>query len=339
MRPTVKDLAKAAGVSLATVDRVLNDRANVSQRAVQKVHDAIARIDFVRNPAAVNLAKGRSYRFQFVLPESGDQFMNEVIREIGAANSALKSDWVGADISRVAIEDPHAVANILSGFADARIDGLAIMAPESPQVCDAIRRLAERGIHVVRFMSGQETQADVDVVGINNEAAGATAARLVGRFCGALQGQVMVLAETMRSRDSIERRLGFDRVLNRDFSGLAALPSLETHADPERTRQIVASTIRFNPVVAVYVMSPEARMPLTTIGEYVDLNRIVVVAHERTPFTIDGLKADQIDAIIAQNPGHAVRSAFRLLRARADNRLPVASQETLRIEILLKDNL
>jgi LacI family transcriptional regulator len=50
MRPTAKDLAEAAGVSLATVDRVLNDRAYVSKKAVRKVNEAIERIGFSKNP-------------------------------------------------------------------------------------------------------------------------------------------------------------------------------------------------------------------------------------------------------------------------------------------------
>jgi len=339
VRPTVKDLAKAAGVSLATVDRVLNDRPNVSQRAARAVHEAIERIDFVRNSAAASLAKGRSYRFQFVLPEAGDQYLNEVMREIHATNEALKSDWVFAEVTRVAGEDPHAVANSLSTLVDDSVDGVAIMAPESPQVRDAISRLIRRGVRVVRFMSGQEPQEGVDAVGINDFAAGATAARLVGRFSAQRRGRVMLLAETMRSRDSIERRLGFDTVINQSFPGLLTLPSLETHADPERTREIVSRTIHYHDIVAVYVMSAEARVPLSVIGEQLDLKQVVVVAHERTPYTVEGLFADRIDAIIAQNPGHAVRSAFRLLRARVDNRTPVTSQETLRIEILLRDNL
>lgn len=71
MRPTAKDLAEAAGVSLATVDRVLNDRPNVSKKAAQSVNEAIERIGFIRNPAAVSLARNKSYRFRFVLPRSG----------------------------------------------------------------------------------------------------------------------------------------------------------------------------------------------------------------------------------------------------------------------------
>jgi LacI family transcriptional regulator len=59
----------------------------------------------------------------------------------------------------------------------------------------------------------------------------------------------------------------------------------------------------------------------------------------RTPFSEQSLRHDDIDAIIAQDPGHAVRSAIRILRARSDMREPIASQEKIRIEILLKENI
>ena len=69
MRPTTKDLAKAAGVSLATVDRVLNERANVSEQAVRKVHEAIERIGFVRNSAMLDWPQKTVVRSPFVTPE------------------------------------------------------------------------------------------------------------------------------------------------------------------------------------------------------------------------------------------------------------------------------
>ncbi|MFM2279797.1 MAG: hypothetical protein RLZZ444_2028, partial [Pseudomonadota bacterium] len=71
MRPTVHDLAQSAGVSLATVDRVLNNRPGVKASTRSRVEEAIARIGFVRDVAAANLAKGRIYPLTFVVP-SGD---------------------------------------------------------------------------------------------------------------------------------------------------------------------------------------------------------------------------------------------------------------------------
>lgn len=340
MRPTAKDLAKAAGVSLATVDRVLNGRPNVSKKAAERVHEAIERIGFVRNISAVNLARNTTYRFRFVLPDSGDQFLREIMKEVEAANSALHSEMVSADVAQIAIEDSHGVANYLASLDETKVDGVAIFAPESPQVRDAINRLLERDIKVVRLLAGKEQSDGVDFVGINNYAAGATAARIVGRFVHQPKGSVMVISETMRAQDSIERRLGFDDVINGSFPHLRVLPSLETHADVERTRQIVSRTIRYNDdIVALYVMSSEARPPLACVSEFIDLKNLVVVAHEHTPYCIEALRSGEIDAVIAQNPGHAVRSAIRLMRARADNRTPAIEAEQLRIEVLLKDNL
>ena len=68
MRPTAKDIAEAAGVSLATVDRVLNDRPSVSSRSRKKVQQAIDEMGYVRNLAAVNLAKNRNIFVSLYLP-------------------------------------------------------------------------------------------------------------------------------------------------------------------------------------------------------------------------------------------------------------------------------
>lgn len=340
MRPTAKDLAEAAGVSLATVDRVLNDRPNVSEKAVRKVNEAIERIGFFRNPAAVNLARNRIYRFRFVLPVAGDQYLEELLWKVEEAREALRSDLTEIDVVQIPINDPHAVAKYLSGLGPDALDGVAVMAPESPQVRDAMARLIERGIKVVQFLSGQEKLEAADFVGVDNFAAGATAGKLIGKFLSHRPGKIMVVAETMMAQDSIERRLGFDSIVNGQFPHLRSLPSLETYGDERRANMVIQRTIENNPDInAVYVLSAEARIPLMAIGRVADLKNYAVVVHERTPFSEQALRDDSIDAIIAQNPGHAVRSAIRIMRARLEMREPLASQEKIRIEILIKENL
>lgn len=214
------------------------------------------------------------------------------------------------------------------------------MAPETPQLRDAIRRLVERGIHAVPFISGQPVGGGDDFVGIDNFAAGATAGRLMGRFAGRKPGRLLAIAETIKSRDSLERRRGFDHVINERFSYLSVLPTLETWGDPERTARIIANAFdNFRDITGVYVMSSEARMPIEALEKSRAHYPHLLIAHERTSFTEAALRREQIDAVIAQNPGHLVRSALRILRARSDQHMPLASQETIRIEILLKDNL
>jgi hypothetical protein len=61
------------------------------------------------------------------------------------------------------------------------------------------------------------------LVGIDNRAAGATAALLLKQFVGR-SGSIMVISESMQSRDSLERRLGFDDEINLNFPLRAPLP-------------------------------------------------------------------------------------------------------------------
>jgi LacI family transcriptional regulator len=333
-------LAKAAGVSLATVDRVLNDRPGVRADTVEAVNKAIEKIGFIRNIAAANLARSKSYRFLFLLPRTGDQFLAALIASIAEANQAFAGDMIRAEVAQIHESDPHQIANFLGALDKDSVDGVAIMAPESPQVRDAKARLTERGIEAVTFISGQISAGRDAFVGIDNHAAGATAGRLMGRFAARQSGSILVIAETMRSRDSLERRLGFDEVINDDYPHLTVLPSLETHGEPERTERIIRTTFASHPDMAgIYVVGAEARVPLLVVNRLIGQPRPVIIAHERTPFTEAGLMSRQIDALITQDPGHLVRSAVRILRARRDRREVLASQEKIRIEILLGENL
>ena len=340
MRPTTKDLARHAGVSRATVDRVLNARPGVQKKTIEAVNAAIAELGFERNLSAANLAKSRIYRFCFLLPKGGGEFLDELIAQIEELAFAMRAENIELSYRRELDRDPHRVVDLLSAIDPDKVNGVAILAPESPPVRDATQRLIERGIHVVELLNGQSGAHPLDVVGIENKAAGATAARLLGGFCKQRHGRVMIVAETMNSLDSTERRFGFDRVLQTRFPELTALPTLETYGDADRTAKVVARCVeRFEDIVGAYVMNSEAADTLNALVENDFAREKVVVAHERAPQTMALLKADFVDALIVQNPGHVVRSAVRRLKAKCDTREPLLSQEQIRIEILLKENI
>lgn len=78
-------------------------------------------------------------------------------------------------------------------------------------------------------------------------------------------------------------------------------------------------------------------MPIPAAAGNAELNKIAVAFHERTPLGEQALRDDRIDTVSRRT--RAVRSAMRIMRARSDARQPLAAQETIRIEILLKKNL
>ena len=338
LRPTTRDLARVAGVSRATVDRVLNGRDGVKKKTVDKVNAAIEEIGFVRNLAAANLAKSRNYRFLFVLPRSGDQFLDEILKHIHEAQTVFSADMVTTSVHQVDQNDPFKIAALLTSLSPENVDGVSIMAPETPQVRDAIQRLQERGVYALPFISNQTLSGD-QWVGIDNHAAGATAGTLMGRFLPCRSGKLAVIADSLLSRDNLERRSGFDAVINASFPHLQTLPSLETYGLEDRARRIIKDAFHHrSDIVGVYILSSEARGPLSAISN-LKVSQKVIIAHERTPYTVNALADGALDAVITQDSGHLVRSAIRKLRALTDRRTTLRSQEKIRIEIVLKTNL
>lgn len=339
LHPTTKDLAKAAGVSRATVDRVLNGRDGVRQDTVDRVNKAIKELGFVRNVQAANLAKSQSYRFVFALPKSGDQFLQEIVARIEEAIDLFAADRIWCDIHHIDDNDPHSISAYLSSLRSEDVTGVAIMAPETPQVRDAILRLKERGIAALPFISNQ-VPLNADWVGVDNRSGGATAALLMGQSLRRRRGSIMVIAESMTSRDTMERRLGFDQEINTHFPELSTLPSLETYGNDERAAEIIAATLKAHSDIAgIYVMSSEARVPLQILDDLHLPDGLVKIAHERTPFTENALRAGKLDGLVAQDAGHLVRSAIRRLKGIVDKRRSAGPQERIRIEILLRTNL
>lgn len=322
------------------MDRVLNDRPNVSEKARVRVSRAIEETGFVRNQAAASLARNRAFRFHFLLPAHGDEYLGEVLRQVHDAKEAVRREMTLVEAVQVPMHNPHEVAAYLSRLTPDEVDGVVVMAPEAPQVRDAIARLNERRVRTIRFLAGRERIEGEEFVGADDFAAGASAARIMGGFTATRAGSVMVVAESIRAPDTIQRRLGFDAVMHERFAHLNVLPTLEMRGQEERTRAVIdAAFAHHDDIVAVYVASSEARLPVMALESHRRARALVTLAHERTQFTEAALRSGALDAVIAQDPGHAVRSAIRILRARLQDTEPYAAQERIRNEILIRENL
>ena len=353
-RPTVNDVARTAGVSLATVDRVLNGRPGVREVTVRRVNEAIGALGYVRDVSAANLARQRHYGLVLFLPEGDGEFVRALVRAAEAAAPVARVERTGVEVRRHRAHDPHALARDLDALDGATTDGVAIMAPETPHVRDAVTRLKARGIAVVALVSDLPSTARDRFVGIDNVAAGRTAGALLGRFVARARGpasasapdsprepaRVLVLAGSTRARDGVERRLGLDAVLAERFAGIEALPSLEGHEDPATIRRAVGNALDAHPGVAgVYSLGTEHGALIEALVERELAGRVPVLVHELTAHARAALLAGTVDAVITQDAGHVVRSALRVLRATSDALDVDAAQETVRIEIVLRENL
>ncbi|TFL19266.1 LacI family DNA-binding transcriptional regulator [Jannaschia formosa] len=328
--PTTQDVAQAAGVSLATVDRVLNGRPGVRAATVARVRAAIERIGYVRDTAAANLAKRRVYDLTFVLPDTENEFVASLRSEIAAQSTRPVLHRTQLRVTPVAPFDPQAVVAALDAATG---DGVAVFGPETPSVRDAVRRARGRGLAVVALVSDLPSSPRNHFVGIDNVRAGRTAAQLMGRFVPR-PGRVLVLTGSRLARDHLERRQGFDQVIA-DFPGMEVSASLEGRDDPDRVAALLAEALTPD-VVGIYSSAAGNAGLIRALGGRRDLT---VIAHELTPTTRAALMDGTFDALITQDAGHLVRSAIRLLRAAADGAPFDPAQERIRIDIHLKENV
>lgn len=339
-KPTVHDIAKEAGVSLATVDRVLNARPGVREKTVERVQGAVRKLGYVRDISAANLARQRRYRFVFLVPDTTSQFLKGLREAIAEAAVGTVSDRLDLQIVGVPFHDPVALKRAVEEMERTGVDGVAIMANETPIVRDMIDRLKSHDVPVVALITDQPNSSRDHFVGIDNTAAGRTAGVLMGRFVGGRPGRIAVVVNTMLARDMVERRMGFDEAIAATFPHLHTLPSVEGHDDHALTARVTAQCIAgHDDIVGVYCVGAGLRGVTQALAEAGLTGRVVVVGHELTPHARDALGDGRVDVIINQNAGHLARSAVRVLRAQCDGVGIIASQEKIRIEIVLKENL
>lgn len=339
-RVTIHDVAARAGVSLATVDRVLNKRPGVRKVTIAKVHAAVDDLGYTPDVFAANLAKRRTYRFQFLLPSGSNAFMEDLRNVTRDLAPALKGERVSIHVELIDSFDSHAVAGTLSILDKSVCDGVAVVAPAFPEVRAAIDRLQDRGVHVTTLVSDHPGSERAHYVGIDNTAAGSVAGRLLGRFMDHKPAKVAFVAGSLGLRDHADRYAGCIDVLNAHFPHLEQIGILEGRDDNFRNREQVAKLLQSHPDISgLYNVGAGNRGVIAALEEADRSDDITFIAHELTPFTRKGLDCGTVDAVIAQDPGHEIRSAIRVLKALCDGVPIIDGQERIGIDIFIKENL
>jgi LacI family transcriptional regulator len=180
----------------------------------------------------------------------------------------------------------------------------------------------------------------VHYAGIDNTSAGRTAASLMGKFLGHRKGEVGLIAGSLALRDHIERQFGFEQIMTHEYPHLSILPVREGRDDWQRVEEVTAQLMKEHPhLIGIYNAGGGTRGIIVALEKAKRERDIVFIAHELTNHARKALIKGTVDAIINQDAGHEVRSAVRVLLAKADNAPLIEAQERIRIDIFLRDNL
>jgi LacI family transcriptional regulator len=199
---TIRDVARASGVSIATVSRVINDSARVNDDTRRKVWDAAMRLDFWPNGAARTLTTSRTHAIGVLLPELHGEFFSEVIRGIDRAARREKLQLLISS-SHADTEGMLAAARTMRG----RVDGLIVMSPERGSR-GAIEQIRRRFPMVL--LNSSEPAADGHSITVANLVGAYQVARhvLAGRH-----RRVAILKGPPGNLDAQERLRGYRKAL------------------------------------------------------------------------------------------------------------------------------
>jgi LacI family transcriptional regulator len=335
MRPTIDDIARAARVSTATVDRVLNKRPGVRGNTRERVIAAARGIGYLPEPASAQ--SQAPVPLDFVLPSGPNTFMDLLAGHLQARALARGSE-VRVRVHRVDGFSAEALAACLRGLKGVS-GGVGLIAIDHPLVREAIRETATAGTPVLTLVSDIAHTPRFAYVGIDNRNAGRLAGHLVGRFVPGSSGEVALFAGSLSYRGHEEREMGFRHILAEDFPDLRIVELREVRDDLERGYDEARRLLARHPGLrGIYNIGAGNRGIARALEESGRAAELVFVGHELTEHTRRFLLSGTMDAAIDQNPSVEAREAIDQLHLVAHG-APRTEPVPVRIHAIFRENI
>ena len=338
-KANILDIAKLANVSTATVDRVLNRRAGVREATAQRVLRAAAQLSYLPENDLYAALTPSAMRISFVLPKGTNRF----IRMLGDTITYSQDSWapynVKCRVDYVEGFNPELLAASLKKQAE-RADCIACMAIEHPLVRDAIEELVDKGKHVITLITDISNTRRAAYIGLDNRAAGRTAAYLIARFIGARPAKVAMIAGSLSYRAHEEREMGFLYMFKELFPTVEVAGLREGLDSAEENYRLTRQLLEQSPDLAgIYNIGGASDGVARALKEAGLAHKIVFIGHGLTPDTRALLIDGTMDAVITQNPQSSTMNCIRIFANLRDRRPVMSGIDSVQSQIIFRENL
>ncbi len=306
-----EEIAALAGVSISTVDRVLNERDTASVKTREKVVQAARQLGV---PRLLPETRHGLLQVDIVLPDNRTPFFQRL-------NLALQRGIAMLD-KRLVVhrlwtpeQDEAALVRAISPRRYRR-QALIVAAPDTPAVRQALQQARERGEDVTMVGSRVDQVPQADYVGIDNHAAGRTAGYLLGRLCHRA-GRVLILSSRRDYLGHIERSSGCRELLAQQFPHLSCdLDVTETHDDADKCYWAMQQALQENgPVVGLYNTGAGSPGIMAALQRFAS-EKVCWVTHEISDDHRQYLAQGMLDVVIDQDPDtQAIRALQNVVAA------------------------
>ena len=340
-RPTIKDIAERALVSVATVDRVLNGRHPVREETARAVYDAAAALGFhATGLIQQRLAKDLpTYRFGFLLQRPNQPFYQNFGKALEGAAASSSNAIIHPRIEYLPSQRPTEVVTHLMAMAN-KVSAIAITTIDHPKISEAVAELKIRGIPVFAMLSDIAPGIRQGYIGLNNRRAGRMAAWVISRTAKA-PGRVAVCVGSHRFQGHELRETGFRssfREYAPEFTMLETLVNLEARSIAyEATLDLLQ---RYPDLSGIYVAGGGMEGTINALREENMADKIAVVCNELTPDSRAALADTIVTAVIGTPLDQLARELMGLMiksiSSEADS---VPGQTFLPIDFYISENI
>ena len=338
-RSRVADIAREAGVSTATVDRVLNQRAGVRASTKLRVLKAASRLDYMPEVDLYALIKPQPLKLVFLLPAGSNRFIRMLGDAIDYSQDQLAPFNVQCKCEFIEGFNPQALGTALRHHGE-RANGIAFMALEHPVVREAVNMLAAKGVPSVTLISDLSASGRAAYVGLDNRSAGRTAGYLLGRFIGHRPGKIAMIAGSLSYRAHEEREAGFLHIIEEMFPAMQVVGLREGRDEAEKNYQQTRILLRQYPdLVGIYNIGGASDGVARALKEAGRELKVVFVGHGLTPDTRSLLIDGTMDAVITQDLQAAMMSCVRIFTNLREHRDAMAGVDAVRSSVVLRENM
>jgi len=338
-RVTMIDVAKTAGVSVATVDRVLNRRAPVRQSTAERILTAARELQYYASP----LLKAQIQQMQMpircaILLQRRTTAFYQALASALRRNSRNRPE-IGADlvIEYVDAVNSTAVANRIRGLSS-QVDAIAVVALDHPHISQAIADAAESGVRTVALVSDLSSEQKYDYVGINNRSAGRTAAWFLSRLAKK-PGTIGIVTGSHRYLCQESREAGFRSYFREEASRFRLSETVVCLDDPAIAYDAAREFLETHPdCVGLYNAGGGEFGTSQALTELAQRHHIIFICHELAN-SRDALISGAADLVIDQNPDLLAERCLNALIASRDSNTPKIRSEAVPFAIYTSENI
>ncbi len=331
---TSKEIAAIAGVSRATVYRVINNKPNVKPDVREKVMQVIRAHDYTPNPHGTALVnRKRTFTVGVLLPEIKQDFYRTVLEGIQKAIEDETGVRLALEVCTAPIAETEEQAACVEQLCARGVHGLLAVCADEPLIR---QKIEESGLPLVAMISDIEARNKILFVGNDLYKSGSTAAGLLQKICRGPQ-RVGILCTSKRLPAHRARIDGFCDRLQEIAPDFEVVRILETRDDSSVTASALRQLLRIYKVSAVYCTTGGG---MAGMGEALKGAPCTFIASDQSEDVMELMRQQKIAFSICQQPYfEGYTAAKAMVEHLVYGKSPAQAEVFSKVEILTAENM